>query len=68
MKKERIKEIFKEQLFYYNKLAALSKLQAPKRNSTNLKRSARAFIYAIHMRNLEVEKRIVIAAPINKEL
>jgi len=66
-KRAEVKCLFDEQMTYMKKIAAIAKLKTPKRANTVIKRAMKAVVYALHIRNLEIQKRLVIAIPIAPE-
>lgn len=67
-KRQKVEEIYKEQLSYLKKSVAVAKLPEPKRPSTSFKRAFRVLAYAMKVSQLEMQKRMVIATPINEGL
>ena len=62
-KRDKVEAIYKEQLSYFKKTLAAAKLPEPKRPITSIKRAFRVTAYAIHVRQLEVQKQMIIATP-----
>lgn len=62
-KRTKVEAIYKEQLSYIKKSLAVAKLPEPKRPSTSMKRAFRVMAYTIHVRQLEVQKQMIIATP-----
>lgn len=63
-KKIKVMDIYDEQLLYMRKTIAVCKLPEPKRPSTKMKRAFRVVAYAMKIKQLELQKQIVISQPI----
>ena len=59
-----IEEIQKEQLSYLKKSLAVAKLPRAKMPETAIKRACIVLFYTLHIRNLEIRKRTLIAMPL----
>lgn len=62
-KQNEIKRLYSEQKKLYKKVVSIMKLPTPKREVTSIKRAQKSFKYLFIIRQLEIQKQIIISKP-----